>query len=108
MIALDDPASGASTGVQVTISVPKGEPLSVGAFWELALRPATPQGVYPERLLVSPQPPEGPRQWVCPLAVIDWTGESGQQIIDCRQQFELTGGTDPATRGLLHGEHLAG
>jgi hypothetical protein len=41
--------------------------------------------VYPERLLSTPQPPDGPRQWVCPLAVIDW---SSSQIADCRQHFE--------------------
>src|SRR5260370_13159648 len=40
----------------------------------IAVRPGTPQAVYPERLLTGPQPPDGPRQWVCPLAVIDWAG----------------------------------
>src|SRR5262249_25837130 len=88
VVALDDPAAGTSTGVEVNVSTFKGIPLSGGAFWELALRPATPQGVYPEHLLVSPQPAEGPRQWVCPLAVINWRGEGGPQVTDCRQHFE--------------------
>ncbi|MGO9935479.1 MAG: DUF6519 domain-containing protein [Steroidobacteraceae bacterium] len=69
---------GTQTGVQVTIGVsPAGGPLPIGAYWMFAVRPSTPQAVYPERFLVSPQPPDGPRQWVCPLATIDWTGQSG-------------------------------
>jgi hypothetical protein len=85
MVPLNDPATGASTGVRVTITVPPGEPLTRGAFWLLAMRPSTPQAVYPERLLTDPQPPDGPRHWVCPLAVIDWhTGLVG----DCRCQFD--------------------
>jgi hypothetical protein len=71
-----------STGVTVTIS---GTTLADGAFWEVAVRPSTPQGVYPEDLLTAPQPPVGPRIWVCPLAVIDW---SNQQVTDCRSQFQ--------------------
>ena len=85
MVALNDPATGASTGVQVTISVPPGEVARKGAFWLLALRPTTPQAVYPERLLADPQPPDGPRHWVCPLAVIDW--QAGL-VEDCRCQFD--------------------
>ncbi|MFK4727428.1 hypothetical protein ABIE89_008528 [Bradyrhizobium niftali] len=88
VVALDDPATGTSTGVEVTLSVPANVPIAGGAFWELAMRPATPQGVYPEQLLVSPQHPEGPRQWVCPLAVINWNSETGPQITDCREHFD--------------------
>ncbi|MDA9504180.1 hypothetical protein XI09_05260 [Bradyrhizobium sp. CCBAU 11386] len=88
VVALDDPATGTSTGVEVTLSVAADAPISGGAFWEVALRPATPQGAYPEQLLVAPQHPEGPRQWVCPLAVIDWTGEAGPHVSDCRQHFD--------------------
>jgi hypothetical protein len=84
--------------VTVTFGAPP-----VGAFWMIAVRPGTPQAVYPERFLTGPQPPDGPRQWVCPLAVIDWAGPpsfsapahsapahsapSGPVIYDCRQQF---------------------
>jgi Family of unknown function (DUF6519) len=84
-LPLNDPASGATTGVQVTISVPPGEIATRGAFWLLAVRPTTPQAVYPERLLTEPQPPDGPRRWVCPLAVIDW--QSGS-VTDCRCKFD--------------------
>ena len=71
-----------STGVTATIS---GAPLADGAYWEIAVRPSTPQGVYPEDLLIGAQPPVGPRIWACPLAVIDW---SNQTVTDCRNQFE--------------------
>jgi hypothetical protein len=71
-----------STGVAATIS---GAPLADGAYWEIAVRPSTPQGVYPEDLLTAAQPPVGPCIWACPLAVIDW---SNQQVTDCRSQFE--------------------
>jgi hypothetical protein len=84
-VALNDPASGASTGVQVTISLPPGGVAAEGAFWLLAVRPTTPQAVYPERLLTEPQPPDGPRRWVCPLAVIDWQAGS---VTDCRCPFD--------------------
>jgi hypothetical protein len=71
-----------STGVTATIS---GAPLADGAYWEIAVRPSTPQGVYPEELLTAPQPPVGPRRWACPLAVIDWSNEN---VTDCRSQFQ--------------------
>jgi hypothetical protein len=76
-IVLTDPTPLAlSPGLQVTITQPttaaKGAALSAGAFWLFAVRPSTPQALYPERFLNGPQPPDGPRQWVCPLAVIDW------------------------------------
>jgi hypothetical protein len=84
-IELKDSTTKATTGINVTLSVPAGEALTVGAFWMIAVRPSTPQAVYPERLLVTPQPPDGPRQWACPLAVIDWL--SGN-VHDCRSQFD--------------------
>jgi hypothetical protein len=71
-----------STGVVATLS---GGPLADGVFWEIAVRPSTPQGVYPEDLLTAPQPPVGPRRWVCPLAVIDWANAA---VTDCRSQFQ--------------------
>ena len=89
---------GMPPGLQVAITVAPGSgggqvAAPVGAYWMIAVRPSTPQGVYPEQLLVTPQPPDGPRQWICPLAVIDWTGAtaspSGQPVVtDCRQTFD--------------------
>ncbi len=92
-VALVNPVSGAATGVTVTISLPKGAVLTEGAYWQIALRPATPQAVYPERFLTAPQPPDGPRQWACALATVDWTSVDWAKIEtpvvhDCRRTFE--------------------
>jgi Family of unknown function (DUF6519) len=84
-VALNDESSGASTGIEVTISLAQGEVATTGAYWLLAVRPSTPQAVYPERLLTAPQPPDGPRRWVCPLAVIDWQAGT---VADCRCKFD--------------------
>jgi hypothetical protein len=99
-VPLIDPTGQTSPGVQVTITSPptagKGASLPVGAFWSFAVRPATPQAVYPERFLKTPQLPDGPRIWTCPLAVLLWPGSPGlgsfsfptPQIIDCRNPFD--------------------
>ena len=87
-VALTNPVSGAATGVAVTISLPKGAVLTEGAYWQIALRPATPQAVYPERFLAAPQPPDGPRQWACALATVDWLTLEAPVVHDCRQTFE--------------------
>jgi Family of unknown function (DUF6519) len=88
-------AGGVTTGVQVTITIPTNGTPPVGAYWMIAVRPSTPQAVYPERFLLSPQPPDGPRQWACPLAVVDWTkalsySPPGDQpaVQDCREKFD--------------------
>jgi hypothetical protein len=78
--------TGQSTGLQVQITIPSGtKELAEGAYWMIAVRPETPQAVYPERFLTAPQPPDGPRQWLCPLAVIDWT--TSTILDDCRVKF---------------------
>jgi hypothetical protein len=59
------------TGVAVTLG-PSGGPFHAGDFWQFALRPIEPTIVYPARFLEAPQPPDGPRTWACPLAVISW------------------------------------
>jgi len=87
-ITIADPTTQFSTGVTATISHPAGRKLPDGAFWQVAVRPSTPQGVYPEDLLTSPQPPDGLRRWACPLAVIDWSKRSGPAVTDCRNAFE--------------------
>lgn len=74
-----------TTGVQVTIT--GTAPFHIGAFWTLAVRPSTPIEIFPRRYLDAPQPPEGPREWACPLAVIGWTG-GFQLIADCREPFD--------------------
>jgi len=84
-VELIDPATQTTTGIAVTISVPQNEALWPGSFWLIGVRPSTPQAVYPERFLIAPQAPDGPRQWVCPLAVIDWRRAI---VHDCRSQFD--------------------
>jgi hypothetical protein len=63
------------TGVAVTLTSADGS-FHVGDFWRFALRPIQPAIVYPARYLTAPQPPDGPRTWACPLAVLTWTGGS--------------------------------
>lgn len=85
-------ADGSQTGVQVTLAT-QGNSLPIGAYWMFAVRPSTPQAVYPERFLVRPQPPDGPRQWVCPLGTIAWSNlspagiPSAPTFHDCRNSF---------------------
>jgi hypothetical protein len=86
------PADLAGSGLQVVIQ-PGGPTglLTIGQYWMFAVRPSTPQQLYPKRYLDAPQPPEGPRMWVCPLAVIDWTLATLPQfnlLEDCRQFFD--------------------
>lgn len=69
------PASSAvalgDTGVQIALTSPGGR-FHTGDFWRFALRPSVPSLVYPARIAVSPQPPDGPATWSCPLAFIAW------------------------------------
>ena len=74
------------TGVQVTLQTSNNEPFHLGDYWMFAVRPSTPQQVYPERYLTTSQHPDGPRLWICPLAVIAWLPSGGGQVIaDCPQ-----------------------
>ncbi len=79
-----------NTGLGVTITLP---PVAVGPpsqpfpalpglvgnppFWQFAVRPSTPQQVYPQRYRAAPgaapQPPEGPRQAMAILGIANWT-----------------------------------
>lgn len=83
------PITLGSTGVQVTITADAGGNLHLDDFWCIAVRPSTPTAVYPARFLRTPQPPDGPRQWVAPLAVIAWHGRSELDVLeDCRNPFQ--------------------
>jgi len=84
---LGNPVVLVSTGLQVTITAGSAGPLHIGDHWSFALRPLTPNKVYPERLLASPQSPDGPRMWACPLAVMQ--GGHGFQVLEnCRLPFD--------------------
>jgi hypothetical protein len=93
-------ASGNTTGLQVELSDEKSDAASVvpGDYWCVAVRVSVPTALYPARYL-QPQPPEGPREWVCALATIDWKRMS---VDDCRPSFgNLTNGS--LTDGSTHG-----
>jgi hypothetical protein len=83
---LDQPITLAGTGMAITITS-TGQALNPDDFWCIAVRPATPTTVYPDRYLRTPQPPDGPHQWVCPLAVIDWPNDTFTRLEDCRKHF---------------------
>lgn len=92
----------AVSGLAVTIhmaALPSGS-LEARPFWDFAVRPNTPQQVYPQRYLEEPQGPTGPRRWLTDLAIIETSGVDpttgklgGITIIaDCRVPFNpLTG-----------------
>ena len=90
------PVALADTGIEVTLSSSAGV-YHVGDYWIFAVRPGTPttvSPVYPQRILDAPQPPDGPRLWACPLAVVAWAS-GAPTITDCRQHFGgLTSVTD--------------
>jgi hypothetical protein len=81
------PISLGTTGVQVTLQPGDSGVFHFGDFWNFAVRPSTASVIYPERYQNDFQLPEGPRQWVCPLAVVGWTG-TPQILADCRNPFD--------------------
>lgn len=102
-VELIDTSNNSTTGIVVTINMLLAREqlrAPVGAYWLFAVRPSTPQAVYPERFLTDAQPPDGPQQWVCPLAVIDWAGQNVTSppgsppanfipvVRDCREKFD--------------------
>jgi len=85
-VNLDD-ASGLA--VTVRISALPTWPLQARPFWRFAVRPNTPQKVYPLRYYEAPQPPDGPRQWLCDLAIVEPQDRLGWTIVaDCRKHFQ--------------------
>ena len=75
------------TGLEVTLETASGGPFHTGDYWMFAVRPSTPQTVYPERYWNNFQPAEGPRLWACPLAVLSWIRRTGIVSADCRNSF---------------------
>jgi hypothetical protein len=89
VVAQDGPVALGNTGIEVTVS-PGGGSYHVGDYWLFAVRPgaaATGSQIYPERIFEAPQPPDGPRLWACPLALVAWAGAS-PAVTDCRKPFE--------------------
>jgi hypothetical protein len=76
------------TGVQVTLQTTASQPWHIGDYWQIAVRPGEPTEVYPKRYREAPQPPDGPRLWACPLAVIGWNDGILEPLKDCREHFD--------------------
>ncbi len=87
-LGIGAPVSLTGTGMQVTITADGGGSLHLDDFWCIAVRPSTPSTVYPDRYLRTPQPPDGPRLWACPLAVIGWQEGKVKTLEDCRNHFK--------------------
>ena len=76
-------------------------PLEARPFWDFAVRPNTPQQVYPQRYLQAPQGPTGPRRWLTDLAIVDYVpGALPTLVADCRVHFPSTGGDDCGCCGI--------
>jgi hypothetical protein len=88
--ALDD-----VSGITVTITsltativrIPPPTQISLRPFWCFAVRPTTSTLVYPQRYLEGPQPPEGPRQWIADLAVMQATSNGVSLLQSCLVPF---------------------
>ena len=86
-------ALDATSGLTVTLSL-TALPSKVAArpFWRFAVRPINPTQIYPARYQEAPQPPDGPRQWLCDLAVVGTVQDAFGVLADCRVPFNpLTG-----------------
>lgn len=82
------PLALGQTGVQVTVAN-AGSAWHIGDYWTFAVRPGTPttlSPIYPERILESPQRPDGPPMWACELGLVSWSGTT-PTVIDLRQRF---------------------
>jgi hypothetical protein len=81
------------SGLAVTIkmSALPTTPIASRPYWCFAVRPNTPQAVYPQRYLEAQQLPDGPRQWLCDLAVVQQLAgtTAGWNVLDdCRNHFK--------------------
>lgn len=75
LVTVSQTGTTADTGVAVTLTLaPGASTFHTGDFWRFALRQVAPAIVYPARYLEEAQPPDGPRTWACPLAVLTWAG----------------------------------
>jgi hypothetical protein len=82
------PVNLGETGLQVTLQTTANQPWHIGDYWQIAVRPGEPTEVYPKRYRESPQPPDGPHLWACPLAVIGWNDGKLKILQDCREHFD--------------------
>ena len=89
------PLELAGTGLAIELT---GESFHPGDYWTFSLRPGSAQYVFPARIHRTPQPPDGPRRWVSPLALISWEGHA--KVQDLRVPLRNLTDTGPvAARG---------
>ncbi len=85
-----DSVSGLAVTIKMT-ALPTA-PLASRPYWCFAVRPNTPQSIYPQRYLEGDQSPDGPRQWLCDLAIVQavaGAAAGGWKILDdCRNHFK--------------------
>jgi hypothetical protein len=82
-------AGGSGIGVNITLNtVASGDILRDGDFWLIGLRPNQSSAVYPARIKDLPQRADGPRRWVCPLAVVNWNENTLSVLEECRNPFD--------------------
>jgi hypothetical protein len=76
------------SGITVTVTLP-ALPATIAArpFWRFAVRPSMPVVIYPQRYQDAPQPPDGPRQWLADLAVVQAQTSGSSLLADCRVPF---------------------
>ena len=73
-----------NTGIRVQLN---GSDIGADAHWIIAARPHTPSQVVPWDLQhADGRAPHGVTTYLCPLAVIDWTG--APDVRDCRDTFQ--------------------
>ncbi len=77
------------SGITVTITLP-ALPTSIALrpFWRFSVRPSTPVQIYPQRYQETPQPPDGPRQWMTDLAVVQAQTSGSTLLANCRVPFK--------------------
>ncbi|MBZ4420181.1 DUF6519 domain-containing protein [Myxococcus sp. RHSTA-1-4] len=96
-----------NTGLLVTVS---GAQQQAGDHWVIAVRPRSASTVVPWQLIApGKRPPEGPRRFYAPLALLVWKDDTAE-VIDCRARFlplTLLGGSCALTVSPRAGwEHL--
>jgi hypothetical protein len=84
--AVELETASATTGIQVTLTSSGG--FHPGDFWRFAVRPSVANLIYPARMAASPQPPDGPHVWACPVAFVAWPASGSPAITSCIPPFE--------------------
>jgi hypothetical protein len=83
--------------------------IALRPFWRFTVRPATPQNIYPQRYVDGPQPPDGPRQWLADLAVMEALDDGSKLLEDCRVSFQPLTAQSAGCCGLVLGpDEVAG